>query len=71
MLMLLRLRHIGKMLLVALLVINCSSCERWCGVKAVVAETDRLLGEGVIIRDTVALAEVMTKYISLWLNLIK
>ena len=46
MLMLSRWRHVGKMLLVALLVMNCSSCERWRGAKAVVAEADSLLEKG-------------------------
>lgn len=54
------LRHVGKMLLITLLVMNCTSCARLRGVKAVVAETDRLLVEGVIIRDTVALGEVIS-----------
>ena len=54
--MLSRLRHIGKMLLVALLVMSCTSCARWCEAKAVVAEAERLLGEEKIItRDTAAL----------------
>ena len=71
MLMFLRLRHIGKMLLITLLVMSCTSCARWREAKGVIAEADSLLVKGVIVRDTVALAEVMTKYISLWLNLIK
>ena len=54
--MLSRLRHIGKMLLVALLVMSSTSCARWCGAKAVIAEAERLLGEEKIItRDTAAL----------------
>ena len=54
--MLSRLRHVGKMLLVALLVMSCTSCARWCEAKAVVAEAERLLGEEKIItRDTAAL----------------
>ena len=35
-----RLRHIGKMLLVTLLVMNCTSCTRWREAKGVVAEAD-------------------------------
>ena len=54
--MLLRLRHIGKMLLVALLVMSCTSCARWREAKAVIAEADSLLVEGVIIKDTAALS---------------
>ena len=56
---------------VALLVMNCTSCTRWRGAKAVIAEADSLLVHKIVTRDTAALAEVMTKYISLWLNLIK
>ena len=40
--MLLQLRHIGKILLVALLVMSCTSCARWCEAKVVVK--DSLLG---------------------------
>ena len=58
--MLSRWRHIGKMLLVALLVMSCTSCARWREAKAVIAEADSLLVEGVIIRDTVALGEVIS-----------
>lgn len=54
--MLLRLRHIGKILLVALLVMSCTSCARWCEAKMVIAEADSLLGnEKRITRDTAAL----------------
>ena len=60
MLMLLRWRHIGKMLLVALLVMSYTSCARWREAKGVIAEADSLLGGGVIIRDTVALGEVIS-----------
>ena len=56
MLMLIRLRHIGKMLLVALLVMSCTSCARWREAKAVVKEADSLLVKGVIIKDTAALS---------------
>ena len=56
MLMLLRLRHIGKMLLVALLVMSCTSCARWREAKGVIAEADSLLVKGVIIKDTAALS---------------
>ena len=38
--MLSRLRHIGKMLLVALLLMSCTSCARWREAKGVVAEAD-------------------------------
>ena len=56
MLMLSRLGHIGKMLLVALLVMSCTSCARWREAKAVIAEAERLLGnEKRITRDTAAL----------------
>ena len=43
MLMLSRWRYIGKMLLVALLVMSCTSCARWREAKGVVAEADSLL----------------------------
>ena len=56
MLMLSRLRHIGKMLLITLLVMSCISCARWREAKAVIAEADSLLVEGVIIKDTAALS---------------
>ena len=57
--MLSRWRHIGKMLLVALLVMSCTSCARWREAKAVVSEADSSLVEGVVIRDTAALGEVI------------
>ena len=56
MLMLLRWRHIGKMLLITLLVMSCTSCARWREAKGVVAEADSLLVKGVIIKDTAALS---------------
>ena len=55
MLMLSRLRHIGKMLLVALLVMSCTSCARWREAKGVVAEADSLLVHKIVTRDTAAL----------------
>ncbi len=58
--MLLRWRHIGKMLLITLLLMSCTSCVRWREAKGVIAEADSLLVEGVIIRDTVALGEVIS-----------
>ena len=59
MLMLSRLRHIGKILLVALLVMSCTSCARWREAKEVVAEAERLLAKGEIMQDTAVLAEVI------------
>ena len=56
MLMFSRLRHIGKMLLITLLVMSCTSCARWREAKAVVKEADSLLVKGVIIKDTAALS---------------
>ena len=54
--MLSRLRHIGKMLLITLLVMSCTSCTRWREAKGVVAEADWLLEEEKrITRDTAAL----------------
>lgn len=56
MLMLLRLRHIGKMLLVALLVMSCTSCAHWREAKEVVSEADSLLvHHKIVTRDTAAL----------------
>ena len=57
--MLLRLRHIGKMLLVAVLVMSCTSCARWREAKEVVAEAERLLAKGEIMQDTAVLTEVI------------
>ena len=57
--MLSRLRHIGKMLLVAVLVISCTSCVRWREAKEVVAEAERLLAKGEIMQDTAVLTEVI------------
>ena len=56
MLMLSRLRHIGNIVLVTLLVMSCTSCTRWREAKAVIAEADSLLVKGVIIKDTAALS---------------
>lgn len=53
-------KYIYKILLIAVLAISCTSCTRWRDAKAVVAEADSLLVEGVIIRDTVALGEVIS-----------
>lgn len=56
MLTLIRLRYIGKILLVAVLVMSCTSCARWRDAKAVVSEADGLLAHHKIItRDTAAL----------------
>ena len=51
-------KHIFHFLLVAM-VIGFASCTSWREAKTVIAEADRLLGEGVIMRDTLALAEVV------------
>ena len=59
MLMLSRLRHICNIVLVALLVMSCTSCARWREAKGVIAEADSLLVEGVIMRDTAALGGVI------------
>ena len=39
-----------------MMMMSITSCARWREAKAVVAEADRLLGEGVIIKDTAALS---------------
>lgn len=57
--MLSRLRHIGKILLVALLVMSCTSCARWCEAKMVIAEAERLLAKGEIMQDTAVLTDVI------------
>ena len=62
MLMLSQLRHIGKMLLVALLVMSCTSCARWREAKAVVKEADSLLVYGKIIEDTAVLAATINTF---------
>ena len=55
MLMLSRLRHIGKILLITLLVMSCTSCARWREAMGVVAEADSLLVHKIVTRDTAAL----------------
>ena len=60
--MLSQLRHIGKMLLVALLVMSCTSCARWREAKAVVKEADSLLVYGKIIEDTAVLAATINTF---------
>lgn len=57
--MLLRLRHIGKILLVALLVMSCTSCARWREAKEVIMEAERLDSKVIIIGDTAALAKTI------------
>ena len=42
-----------------MMLMSITSCARWREAKAVVAEADGLLGEGVIMRDTAALADVI------------
>lgn len=56
------MRHIGKMLLVALLVMSCTSCTRWREAKAVIAEADSLLVYGKIIEDTAVLAATINTF---------
>ena len=57
--MLSRWRHIGKMLLVAVLVMSCSSCTRWREAKEVIMEAERLDSKEIIIGDTAALAKTI------------
>ena len=59
MLMLSQLRHIGKMLLVAVLVMSCTSCARWREAKEVIMEAERLDSKEIIIGDTAALAKTI------------
>ena len=51
-------KHIFHFLLVAM-VMGVASCTSWEKAEGIVAEANRLLGEGVIMRDTLALAEVV------------
>ena len=46
-------------MLFVFLIGNCVSCQSWREAKAVVKEADSLLANGVIIKDTAALAEVI------------
>ena len=50
------------MLLVALLVMSCTSCARWREAKAVIAEADSLLVYGNIIEDTAVLAATINTF---------
>ena len=50
------------MLLVALLVMSCTSCTRWREAKAVVKEADSLLVYGKIIEDTAVLAATINTF---------
>ena len=54
-----RLNHICSILLVDFLVISNTSCTPWREAKGVIAEADRLLVEGVIMRDTAVLGGVI------------
>lgn len=51
-------KHIFHFLLVAM-VMGFASCTSWREAKTVIAEADRLLGEGVIMQDTAILADVI------------
>lgn len=54
--MLRRLKHICSIVLVALLVMSCSSCACWREAKAVIVEADSLLvHHKIVTRDTTAL----------------
>lgn len=57
--MLLPLKHIIRFSLLVFLIGNFVACQSWREAKAVVKEADSLLVEGVIMRDTVVLAEVI------------
>lgn len=57
--MLPRLKHICNIVLVALLVMSCTSCARWREAKGIVKEAESLLEEDVIVRDTAALGGVI------------
>ena len=53
------MRYFIQIPLFILLIGNLVSCQAWRDAKAVVSEADRLLVEGVVIRDTAALGEVI------------
>lgn len=55
----LRCKHIIHFLLVVLVVMGGASCTSWREGKEVVVEADGLFAEGVIMKDTAALAEVI------------
>ena len=57
-----RMIHIGRMLLVALLVMSCTSCARWREAKMVVERADSLLVYGNIIEDTAVLAATINTF---------
>lgn len=57
--MLLPLKHIIRLPLFVLLIGNFVACQSWREAKAVVKEADSLLAKGVIMCDTVVLAEVI------------
>ena len=57
--MLSRCKHIFHFLLVAMVLMSVTSCARWCEAKMVIAEAERLLGEGEIMQDTAVLTEVI------------
>ena len=52
-------KYIYKILLVALWAISSTSCARWREAKWVVSEAESLLVEGVVIKDTAALAKTI------------
>lgn len=58
----LQLKHIIRLTLFPLLVGIVVSCQSWHEAKAIIAEADSLLAKGVIIEDTVALAEVIRTF---------
>ena len=54
--MLSSLKHIIYLSLLAFLIGNFTSCQSWHEAKEVIVEADSLLANGVIMRDTAALA---------------
>lgn len=55
------LNYIIRLLLFVLLMTSMSSCQSWREAKEVLVEADSLLANGVIMRDTAALATVIQK----------
>ena len=56
------LKYIVRLVLFVLLMGNVVSCQSWHEARAVVKEADSLLAKGVIIEDTVVLAEVIRTF---------
>lgn len=56
------LKHIIRLLLFVFLIWNFVACQSWHAPKATIAEVDSLLANGVIVKDTALLAEVIRTF---------